>query len=192
MENLLQCAFRDPSSLPLVWSASLVRSQCAFLFQLCDYIHRLVHEPQLVVDILGVLYSSRLVELENEIESTFDNEIGLGAGIELLNDNIEFCSDCLSNLLRWLVDCGCDLDASAYHRGEQIVRRRRLSADTFFLRFDVFRHVFRIDRAHFVELSELLLPGVEYVRCANGTCAERLEAIMLVFMRLTRPRSQVL
>lgn len=190
MENLLQCAFRDPSSLPIVWSASLVRSQCAFLFLLCDFIHRLVHEPQLVV--LGVLFSSRFAELENEIESTFDDEIGLGAGIELLNHDDGFCGDCLSNLLRWLVDCGCDLDASAYRRAELIVRRRRLSADAFFLRFDVFRHVFRIDREHFVELSELLLPDVEYVRCANGTCAERLEAIMLVFMRLTRPRSQVL
>lgn len=134
----------------------------------------------------------RFAELENEIESTFDDEIGLGAGIELLNHDDGFCGDCLSNLLRWLVDCGCDLDASAYRRAELIVRRRRLSADAFFLRFDVFRRVFRIDREHFVELSELLLPDVEYVRCANGTCAERLEAIMLVFMRLTRPRSQVL
>lgn len=94
--------------------------------------------------------------------------------------------------MRSLVNLGCDLDASAYTRGDgSRVVRRRVHPNTHFLANNQFFACFRMQRDQFEQFAELVLPNTPVVQCEQRTAADKIEALMLYLLVTTRPRSQL-
>lgn len=99
------------------------------------------------------------------------------------------CAASVARVVRMLGEFGCALDDNAHVRNNVVIKRRRMSPDDSFLHFDTFAVAFRFRRDEIEPLGRLLLPDDPFIRCPNGSVARRDEALMLLLMTLTRPRS---
>lgn len=172
-------------ALVTCWRRVLVDSQIKFVVVLSRLIHRRVHIPSMMtmLTLLGSCNST------DSVDDFFDGCSGVW--FVAIASQFSTCWRCCIKVLRWLESVGCALDESAYRQRGELVTRRRITTDETFLELDVFKHLFRFPRNEIARLSELLLPASELIRCQNGTVAHRIEAMMLLLLTFTRPRTQV-
>jgi hypothetical protein len=171
-------------ALPHEWARSLVASQIGFLVIMIGYICTCSDEESytqlLHFAIAGGHFDIVDMILEWQRRDREENLDGI-------------CPHCLERVLAWLEAAGCQLDRNAYRTNTNnvIVARRRLAGDQFALLIDDFEICFRFTRPQFGQLCHQLLLDVGFTHfiCYQGTKASVEEAMMLLLLELSRPRT---
>ena len=107
------------------------------------------------------------------------------------DDACEVCATCLLLVVRFLEQCGCEIERSAYRTSATHVigPRRRLTLDEHFLNFDDLDSLIRFRRDDFAQLCARLLPTHEWIVCQQRTKAHRNEAVLYLLLDMSHPHT---
>jgi hypothetical protein len=107
------------------------------------------------------------------------------------DDDDDVCPTCLLFVVRFLEQCGCEIERSAYRTSAASVigRRRRLNLDEHFLNLDDLDALIRFRRNDFAKLCACLLPADEWIVCKQGTKAHRNEAVLYLLLDMSHPHT---
>jgi len=182
--GLIRSFFNDSASLPNEWAPALPDSQRRFLYVATRIVCvQSGHEDERdVLEAFATL--ALLLSLNDNGLTDIALAVSLVAAESMERDGAFSCDACFRRVVQHLIDCGCDVDANSTNR--ELVR---IGADAHFLRVNDFLAFFRFERSELPRLKAALFGNDERLRCSQRTACDVEEGLMILLLKMTRPRT---